>query len=75
MLYSPAEAASALGIGRTKLFELLSSGAIESLRIGTLRRIPAASLHRYVETLLGYVHLQAEHRIVAADAMTRALWG
>jgi integrase len=21
-----------------------------------------------------YVHLQAEHRIVAADAMTRALW-
>lgn len=21
-----------------------------------------------------YVHLQAEHRIVAADAMTRAVW-
>jgi hypothetical protein len=31
---------------------LLGSGAIESLRIGALRRIPAASLHHYVKTLL-----------------------
>jgi excisionase family DNA binding protein len=35
-------------ISRTKVYELLRNGELESLRIGTSRRIPAAALAEYV---------------------------
>lgn len=38
------EAAERLGIGRTVMYGLVSSGAVESVRIGRLRRIPADAL-------------------------------
>jgi excisionase family DNA binding protein len=38
------EAAEALAISRSKLYELLASGAIDSIRIGGSRRIPLAAL-------------------------------
>ena len=52
LLYTPLEAAATLGIGRSSLYLLLASGAIPSVRIGGSRRIPAAALHAYVESLL-----------------------
>ncbi len=51
VLLTPVEAAKALGIGRSKLYELLQSGRLPSVRIGACRRIPAISIHRFVLNL------------------------
>lgn len=53
MLYTPTEAAAALGIGRSKLYELLQAGVLESVRIGACRRIPAEALTDLVRRLRG----------------------
>ena len=47
----PEHAAELLAVGRTKLYELLRTGALESVRIGAARRIPASALTAYVEQL------------------------
>lgn len=46
------EAAQRLKIGRTRMFRLVADGAIESVLIGRLRRIPVKAIHRYVEGLM-----------------------
>lgn len=51
VLLTPIEAAAALGIGRSKLYELIRSGALASVRIGACRRIPADSITSYVARL------------------------
>jgi excisionase family DNA binding protein len=45
------QAAKRLGIGRTLAYALVSSGEIESVTIGRLRRIPAECLTEYVDRL------------------------
>lgn len=45
---SPGEAARLAGIGRTKLYEALSSGALVSFKIGTRRLIRIASLEAWL---------------------------
>jgi excisionase family DNA binding protein len=51
LLLTPAEAAAALGIGRSTLYELLRSGTVASVRIGACRRIPATVLSELVARL------------------------
>jgi excisionase family DNA binding protein len=51
LLLTPEEAAGTLGICRSKLYDLLRAGAIESVQIGASRRIPVAALVAYVERL------------------------
>lgn len=51
LLLTPTEAARTLGIGRSKLYELLRSGLIESVLIGSARRIPSDALDAYVDRL------------------------
>ncbi len=51
LLLTPTEAAQALGIGRSKLYELMRSGVVESVRIGTARRVPADALANYIAGL------------------------
>ena len=51
LLLTPEYAAELLAVGRTKLYELLRTGALESVRIGAARRIPASALTAYVEQL------------------------
>jgi excisionase family DNA binding protein len=51
LLLTPEDAADVLGVGRTKLYELLRVGAIESVRIGRARRVPADALHDHVTRL------------------------
>lgn len=46
------EVADQLGIGRTLMYSLLKSGEIESVRIGRLRRIPAAAVSDYAARLV-----------------------
>lgn len=43
-----AEAARRLGIGRTKLYEYVASGEIASVKIGSLRRIPAEAVNDFL---------------------------
>ena len=45
------QAAKRLGIGRTLMYALVTSGEIESVTIGRLRRIPAECLTEYVNRL------------------------
>jgi excisionase family DNA binding protein len=53
LLLTPTEAADLLGVSRSTVYELLNSGDIESVHIGRARRIPAASLHAFVNRLRG----------------------
>jgi excisionase family DNA binding protein len=53
LLLTPTEAARALGIGRSKLYELMQDGILESVRIGACRRIPTDALLALVATLRG----------------------
>ena len=49
LAYRPNQAAAVLGIGRDKLFELLSAGEIRSFREGRTRIIPALALQEYID--------------------------
>lgn len=51
LLFTPDEAAHVLGIGRSMLYELLRAGRIDSVRIGSCRRVPGEELTRFVESL------------------------
>lgn len=42
------DAARMIGVGRTKLYELIASGEIEVVKLGKSTRITAASLHKMV---------------------------
>ena len=53
LLLTPTEAARALGIGRSKLYELMQEGALESVHIGACRRIPTDALLTLVAELRG----------------------
>ena len=50
MLLRPAEVAEVLGIGRSKTYELIGSGTIPSIRIGTSVRVPRESLKAWVDS-------------------------
>jgi excisionase family DNA binding protein len=52
VLLTVEEAAQRLSVGRTTMYGLVSSGAIKSVTIGRLRRIPAECLDAYVCALI-----------------------
>ena len=41
-----------LGLGRTKVVELLNSGEIDSVRIGSARRVVEDSVEAYIQRIL-----------------------
>lgn len=45
------EGAQQLGLSRAKMFELLKTGQIESIKIGRSRRIPHDALVAYIDGL------------------------
>ena len=51
LLLTPEEAADVLGIGRTKLYELLSSDRLRSVRIDGSRRVAPDALVDFVRRL------------------------
>ncbi|MFI7697029.1 helix-turn-helix domain-containing protein [Nonomuraea sp. NPDC049655] len=51
LLVTPIEAAQTLGVGRTKLYELMASGALRSVKIGRARRIPLEALTAFVSAI------------------------
>jgi len=51
-MFTPEEAAHALSIGRTRVFDLMRTGELESVKVGgKSRRITAEALARFVEGL------------------------
>jgi len=53
LLVDVKEAGRMLGIGRTRVYELLNEGAFRSVTIGKLRRVLVADLEAYVRGLAG----------------------
>ena len=53
ILLKPTEAAAALGLGRSKLYELMHDGVLESVHIGACRRIPREAITALVVRLRG----------------------
>lgn len=62
LLYRPKEAAKVLGISRDKLYALMRSGRLDSLKDGGARFITCEALDAYVRLL------KAEARQAAQDA-------
>ncbi|GAA3890030.1 hypothetical protein GCM10022243_63630 [Saccharothrix violaceirubra] len=50
-LLSVDQAARVLAVGRTTMFNLLRTGAVASIRIGRLRRIPETALAEFTARL------------------------
>jgi excisionase family DNA binding protein len=51
LLLTVEEAAQRLGIGRTIMYRLVSSGVVESVTLGRLRRVPSECLDEFVSAL------------------------
>ena len=49
LLLRPTEAAESIGIGRSKVYELLASGELPSIRIGGSIRVPVDKLRAWIE--------------------------
>jgi excisionase family DNA binding protein len=52
LLLTVPEAAAALAISRSKLYQLLAAGTIASIRIDGSRRVPLTALQVYIAGLL-----------------------
>ena len=48
LLLRPIEAADAIGISRSKIYELLASGELPSIRIGGSIRLPVLALKEWI---------------------------
>lgn len=49
LLLRPEEVQEALGIGRSKFYELIAKGELPSVRIGRLVRVPVAGIEQWVQ--------------------------
>jgi excisionase family DNA binding protein len=47
------DAARMIGVGRTKLYELIAAGEVETVKLGKATRITTASLHDLVRRQRG----------------------
>jgi excisionase family DNA binding protein len=48
-LLTPEEVADQLRVGRTKVYELLASGKLRSVKIGRRRRVSPGALEEFIE--------------------------
>jgi len=51
-LYRVEEVADALDIGRTKVFDLIRSGQLASVKVGGSRRITEQAIEDYIDALV-----------------------
>jgi excisionase family DNA binding protein len=52
ILLRPSEAADAIGVSRSKTYELIARGDIPSLKLGGCVRVPVAALQAWIERQL-----------------------
>lgn len=70
LLYTPVEAAHALGVSRSTVYELIATGVLPSVQIGSCRRVPVDGLRSYVRTLAAKASRRSPvtHRSLDAQA-------
>jgi len=51
LLLSPEEAAEMLGVGRSRVYDLMRTRQLQSVLIGKSRRVPVAAVHAFVARL------------------------
>jgi len=51
MLYTVPQVMQMLNLGRTRVYDLIRTGQLASVRIGASRRIPASALEEFVSAL------------------------
>ena len=56
VLLKPHEAAMALGLSVSKVYELMASGALGSVTVGRSRRVPVKAVDAFVEALSRNAH-------------------
>ncbi|MET8854643.1 excisionase family DNA-binding protein [Streptomyces sp. NPDC004579] len=56
LLYKPEEAAEALAIGRSTVYELMAEGALKYIKLGRTRRIRRTDIEAYVDSLATLPH-------------------
>jgi excisionase family DNA binding protein len=52
LLLRPEEVAELIGIGRTKVYELIGTGVLASVKIGNSRRIPRIAVEEFGAALM-----------------------
>ena len=52
LLLRPVEVAERIGVARSRAYELINSGVIPSIRIGTSIRVPVAALKAWIDQQL-----------------------
>lgn len=55
LLLTPDEAAEVLRVGRSKVYDLIRSGRLRSVKVDGSRRIPVSCLKEFVATLVDEV--------------------
>jgi excisionase family DNA binding protein len=51
LLFTVAEAAELLSLGKSTVYEEIAAGRLGSVRVGRARRVPATALESYVQKL------------------------
>jgi excisionase family DNA binding protein len=49
LAYRVGEFAEAIGVSRSKAYELVASGEVPSIRIGSSRRVPVTALREWID--------------------------
>jgi excisionase family DNA binding protein len=52
LLLLPEEVAEIIGVGRTKVYELMGSGLLRSVKIGGSRRVPRVAVDEFIAELV-----------------------
>lgn len=52
LLLRPVEAADAIGISRSKTYELIASGELPSISVGGSKRVPVVALQQWIDRQL-----------------------
>jgi excisionase family DNA binding protein len=52
LLLRPEEVAEIIGVGRTKVYELMGSGLLRSVKIGGSRRVPRVAVDEFIAELV-----------------------
>jgi len=73
LLVTPEEAARRLSVGRTTIYELMSSGELQSVNIGRSRRVPVSSLSSFVSRLIGDIAVEPNVDAPVCQAEVRHL--
>lgn len=54
LLVTTREAFEAIGVGRSKGFQILAAGELETVKIGSAMRVTTSSIRAYVDKLRGH---------------------